>query len=408
MEKQLFLLLLNKEFYEKTRNKVLKVFFPERLGDLFETLIEAHNRYNRTISLKELKILHYLLHPSLTKTAKEVYDILFTELKATEVPNSDIATDIIKHLWIQEKAREIAEKAIDITTGKSTSFGEISSLFEQLQADAEKDDPTEKLVDPVTTDIDELLKVYALNGQWKFNIPELQSRVKGIGPGNFAIIFARPETGKTASWVSLCAAPDGFIAQGASVHALCNEEPASRTMLRCVNAFTGMSTEEIHLDVARATELFAPVKDKIKLIDSVDFTMEQLDAYCAKKKPDILVVDQLDKVHVSGSFARTDERLKEIYVSAREIAKRRNCAVLGLSQASAEGENRSIINFSMMENSKTGKAAEGDLIIGIGLKHQESGEDTFHRTLQVCKNKLTGWHGPIHCVIQPQLSRYVA
>ena len=40
------------------------------------------------------------------------------------------------------------------------------------------------------------------------------------------IAFARPETGKTAFWVSLCAAPDGFAEQGAKIHAFINEEPA--------------------------------------------------------------------------------------------------------------------------------------------------------------------------------------
>jgi hypothetical protein len=49
------------------------------------------------------------------------------------------------------------------------------------------------------------------------------------------IAFARPETGKTAFWVSLCTGPQGFAEQGAKVHAFINEEPAIRTQMRAIS-----------------------------------------------------------------------------------------------------------------------------------------------------------------------------
>ena len=59
----------------------------------------------------------------------------------------------------------------------------------------------------------------------------------------------------------------------------------------------------------------------------------------------------------------------------------------------------------MMENSKTGKAAEADLIIGIG---RNTGVDTENRnrTLNISKNKITGYHGEPGCVIRRDISRY--
>ena len=62
----------------------------------------------------------------------------------------------------------------------------------------------------------------------------------------------------------------------------------------------------------------------------------------------------------------------------------------------------------MMEGSKTGKAAEADLIIGIG-KHssQEDDEPNNVRFLNISKNKLSGYHGVIACNIEPEVSRYV-
>jgi hypothetical protein len=61
----------------------------------------------------------------------------------------------------------------------------------------------------------------------------------------------------------------------------------------------------------------------------------------------------------------------------------------------------------MLEGSKTGKAAEADVIIGIG-KAAGGGDDeqNTERCLYISKNKLSGFHGAIYCKIEPEVSRY--
>ena len=137
----------------------------------------------------------------------------------------------------------------------------------------------------------------------------------------------------------------------------------------------------------------------------VDWNMNSLDAYVAAYAPDIIIIDQLDKLGIEGNFARTDEKLRAIYTGAREIAKRRNCAVIAVSQASADAAGRYEVPFSMMENSRTGKAAEADLIIGVGKSDAVDSEDRS-RGICISKNKITGWHGTIGVILDPQTSRY--
>ena len=79
--------------------------------------------------------------------------------------------------------------------------------------------------------------------------------------------------------------------------------------------------------------------------------------------------------------------------------------MIGVSQASADAHDRERIGFDMMENSKTGKAAEADLIIGIGKHGTLDSLDTT-RVMCISKNKISGYHGEITCNIEPQLSRY--
>ena len=217
--------------------------------------------------------------------------------------------------------------------------------------------------------------------------------------------LARPEVGKTAFWVSLVAGPNGFAEQGANVHAFINEEPAVRTQMRAISCFTGLNKEQIIEDKVKTHEEWKKIKDNIKMIDTVDWTIQDIDSHCEKYKPDIIIIDQLDKINVSGTYARTDEKLRAVYTSAREIAKRRACVVIAISQASAEAHDRDHISFNMMENSKTGKAAEADLIIGIG-SNTMTDPTNVARILNVSKNKITGWHGDPSVVIDRYISRY--
>ena len=46
----------------------------------------------------------------------------------------------------------------------------------------------------------------------------------------------------------------------------------------------------------------------------------------------------------------------------------------------------------MMDNSRTGKAGEADVIIGIG-RTGDVDDDNYMRYLCVSKNKINGYHG---------------
>ena len=178
--------------------------------------------------------------------------------------------------------------------------------------------------------------------------------------------------------------------------------------MRAISCFTGFNKEQIIEDKAKTHEEWKKIKDNIKMIDTVDWSLDDIDSHCEKYKPDIIVIDQLDKINISGTYARTDEKLRAIYTSAREIAKRRECVVIAISQASADAHNRDHISFDMMENSKTGKAAEADLIIGIGCGtySRTDNQDNGSRTLNISKNKITGYHGTPTCYINKYLSKY--
>ena len=401
IEKQMIRLMLNKKFYTQYKGTLSPTVFAGDISSLYDTIQKAHEKYEEDIKVDELYSLHTaIFNPALTRAAKEKFSELVEDIREVQEPNQEIAKDIMRILSDRDLAQRIAVESTEIFNGKEANFNEIVTMIEKHKSGIDEDK-----VPAVTTNVDEVLDLLNVTTKWKFNIPILKECVGGIGGGNLMIAFARPETGKTAFWVSLCAGPNGFAEQGAKVHAFINEEPAIRTQMRAISCYTGMTREEIIQEKDIAKRIWAEIKDNISMFDTVDWSIEDIDAHCEKHKPDIIVIDQLDKINVTGTFARTDEKLRKIYTNIREIAKRRECAVIAISQASAEADNRNSISFSQMENSKTGKAAEADLIIGIG-KNITSDPSDRTRTLCVSKNKINGYHGEPHCMIRKEISRY--
>jgi len=401
MEKQLIKMMLNKNFFNEYKGVITRNVFEGELGSFFESLQKAHKDYEGDLKVDDVYTLHVgKFNPALTRTAKEKFEELVIEIKETTDPTPAIAKDIANLMVDRETAQKIAIEATEIFNGKPANFNDILKIIE-----GHKKNLPDEGIKSVTNDIGEVLEQLSVTTKWGFNIPVLKEKVGGIGPGNLMVAFARPETGKTAFWVSLVSAPDGFAWQGAKVHAFINEEPAIRTEMRTISCSTGYTRDEIPDNMEEVHYAWSKVKDNIFLFDVVDWTLDDIDSHCEKYKPDIIVIDQLDKVNLDGKFSRSDEKLRAIYTGAREIAKRRDCAVIAISQASADAHNRDKISFDMMENSKTGKAAEADLIIGIG---RNAGLDTENRnrTLNISKNKITGYHGEPSCVIRREISRY--
>ena len=166
--------------------------------------------------------------------------------------------------------------------------------------------------------------------------------------------------------------------------------------------------DEVKGNYALAATRYKPVHDNIKIKDSTGKDMRWVEAVVKAYQPDILVLDMGDKFASKGS-ADSHVYLKDAAIHARNIAKQYDCAIIWMSQLSADAEGKVYVDQSMMEGSKTGKAAECDLMILISKNPQVEGQDEqdSQRHLNIAKNKLRGgWHGVVHCELDGDRSRY--
>jgi len=393
--------LLRNEFYEQNKDKLSRKLFSDEIRSIYTVLTTAHETYGHDLTSRELFKIWELENPVATRAEKsEVQDVLsLVDLEQEYSP--DIASDCIHKLWQRDFGKRLATIALEISEGNPLALEKAQKLVSHYGEGFVEDEFGED----TTQDIDELKHDMDDANRFRFNIKTLERRVPGLQRTEFGIIFATPETGKTAFVVSLALSPGGFIDQGYRVLILGNEEATRRTVVRAYSAATGLTKKEILEDTEKAKAIYhARAQGRIFFKDTQDWDLAKIERFIEKKGADIVFIDQADKVMIGGNFNAGHERLRELYRSLRETAKKCNCAIFGVSQASAEAEGRTRLNYTMMEGSKIGKAAEADLILGIGRHDQE--EDDHLRFITVSKNKISGWHGTETVTIMPDISRY--
>jgi len=393
---------LNTEFFTENKGKLRSSIFDEEAKEIYETIETMHGKFERDISPLELFTFWKSQNPTSTGSWDEQIEGIIGTISDAETLDTDIAADVIGNLWRQHVGLDIANLGIKMSEGDTSAMDTLNKLLEQVSQGYLPDD----FAEDVTDDIYELLAVVSNANRFKFNIETLSRNVYGIGRGEFGVIAAYSNVGKTALAISLCAAPGGFCQQDAKVCYIANEEVAKRTKLRAIQAYTGMTKDEIEFDPQAASARYSGIKDRMIFVDAQGWDIQMLDAYLGKQKCEVCIIDMADKIALTTQFNSGHERLRELYYRLRELAKKHNCAVIGISQASADAEGKTRLTPTMLEGSKVGKIAECDILIGAGKANDAEYPDDPTRYLTVMKNKISGWHGTVICNLNQHTSRY--
>ena len=405
MELALIRSLMDKDFYDDHKgSRCPDKLFSKDIRKIKQSLDYAMEKYERTLSTEELEAIFHTNNTTMTTANKQVFVGLFHKLSKQDPMTKEIAQDVLSSLFRQAIGEDVANIGFDYVNGTSSSLEPLRRMIESYNDDFL---PNMKVSwDDIS--VDTLLKLNALEAQWKFNIPTFARHVEGVNGGHLIVVGARPNTGKTSFHASMIAGPNGFAHQNAKCLVLLNEEAYHRVGARYLSAATGMTLKDVKNNPAKAGMLYDKVRGNLHIKDCTGRDMSWVEQVIKTYQPDIVVLDMGDKFAPKVS-EKSDVLLREAAIYARNIAKAHNCAIFWMSQLSAEAEGKMLPNQSMLEGSKTGKAAEADLMILIAKPPLVEGqeEDLSRRKLVVAKNKLTGgWHGGIDVELDGDISRY--
>ena len=383
IDKSVIVACLKKDNYNRVSSLIKKDYFPKEIGTIIDVINKLHKKYDNDISLEDVMLSHRDSFPAMPEATRLRVERDINSLFTVKVQD-ELVADILHNFWKRTKAKQIGEQALDIFLGKSGDTSPLLSSVEDLKNNEVKLSNTYTVLNE---DIETSLNEFEREPEFKFP-SQIRDYVTGIDRQNLGVIFARPEIGKTSFAAWLCG---WYVKNNLKVAYWGNEEPVRKTRMRVAKSILELSRQEILLDKDRFIEKYkSEVLPYATFMDCVGTSIQEIEDYCFRNEVDVVFIDQLDKVRIDGEFSRGDERLKELYARSRELAKRNKVAVWAVSQASYEAHGREVIDYSMLDGSKTGKAGEADIIIGIGVSEHED-----FRTLKFSKNKINGYHGSL-------------
>lgn len=385
MEVRLLKSVLSKDVYRSIADTFTPMSFTDELEDIAISIIKLHDDFVGDLDIDILK--EYIFTKKVISTAKKdlIREVL-NQLDTADPVDIDVCKKFIFNLARKSQRLDALNKLAQIIEKNEDSHESVIEILEGLHGEEREDS---EIVGSLLSD---LSRSFDSSIKFGCGISAIQNHLEGFSRGNLVIVFGRPEVGKS----SYTAFEVGnWLKNGHSIDYYANEEPGRKIVLNIRRAVTGETDADIKEAITKNKDntVWPTVHENLKVREIGDIDIETIISRAKKSKPDIIVLDQLDKMTVNGKYNNTADKLKALYERARVLAKTADCLVVAVSQASADAENKHIIKYNDLENSKTGKAGEADVIIGIGSKGELSAERSQLRTLTLSKNKINGWLG---------------
>lgn len=403
--------VLSKDKWDRFSEHIKK----HNVSSYTKALIEVVDAYWKTypestsINVADLKTLFFIMKG---KTLKDpaAYEILFSRL---DEPTTAVGDDLIlKHLIQVDYATRIVDEAQGhVLSVPGKSLDNVGGLFSQYEEEIERSSkPEDAFVSPSLSYVSAIASAPGLD--WR--LEELNIAAGPLRKGDFCIVAARPEAGKTTFLASEASFMLTQLKEDEHVLWINNEESSIKVMMRCIQAFNQVTSKELLADPTKYEKAFLAAGGNRFLIvgdDSSYRSVPRIESLIAKHKPGLIVFDQLDKVEGFKYEKEAYQRLGALYLWARELAKK-HCPVIAASQLDGTAERMKWVTMDHLRGSKTDKSGEADLIIMIG----DDREGTLDRYITLAKNKLIGGprtlephrHGNFVVGIEPTKARYVS
>lgn len=401
--------MLDPEVFSRLDGKVPVDIFPKSSLEVYNTLRDAHAKYQRKLKPLEVYELHVAGMPMATEAAKTALREQYLALAGEQPYGADVAHELLLLAHAKHVSEQILTEAISIESNpknymeKLDVIAEIVERTKHVHIGGTDDSPYEMF------DIDKIIEDSQVSEGVRIAIPQFETVNPVVPRSSFVVYSARPEVGKTSFHGSMVCLPGGFIDQGLRTHVYLNEESAKRVRTRYATIRCGLPFAELIADKQLVRDTVREMGEYVYMRDATELTMLDIERDIRDHQPDVVIIDLLDKVNLPGSFDRLDIKLESIYRRARDIGKMYNCVVFGGSQVSEAGEGRLILNQSMLKDSKTGKQGEADAIwmIGKQLPDPNATEPDSLRCINLAKDKINGRTGTHEYVsLDNQTGRY--
>lgn len=321
-------------------------------------------------------------------TAKNRYDISMGLIHKMQDPTFTPNVDaVLKHFTQLTYVQQVLDTCLAITSKGKGDLLDIDAILAKYMVEADVED--RRRAKYLAASYSEALEEVFRKGGIDWPVEALNLGVGPIAAGDFIIVAARPNAGKTSFVLQ---AVGKFMEQ---MEGDClfvnNEERGAKIKARFVQ--TTLGKDRLGLSTMSGPDIEAAMLKKhgsisrFQVLEADYISVSDVERSIAERKPSIVVFNVLDKITGLETKEGETARLRRLYQWARTIASR-GCIVFAIGQASEDAEGVEWIKQNQIYGSKTGAAGEADLIVTIGNTNDPSRSDK--RFIHTPKNKLPG------------------
>lgn len=325
-----------------------------------------------------------IAHPSLASDKFTLVEMICNKLASLTDP---INTSVLKNFLTRDFAGLIADTATTIALD-----GKLELMADVIKQVADYNNGINALSSSKyyvsRDDWDEQVATLAVGDKYDWGLNELQVSVGPIRKGDFIIVGARPDGGKTTFLASQVAHFAKQLKDGECVLWLNNEESLSKVKSRQAQAVLNWTVAEVMKDGTATRNAMIKTlggESRIVTVDKTDMSIQDIDEVVAITNPSIIIIDQIWKVSGFEDSKGTEiMRYASLAKYIRGMAKKVG-PIIGTSQLDGSAEGMKFPDMGTLYGSKTAVQGEADCIIIIGRDPSEPANSRFIHTP---KNKM--------------------
>lgn len=337
-------------------------------------------------------------HPDLKGDERKLYEMI---IKKLNVEVSEFGDDIIKHYNKQLLNMEL--KGLMEADAPTSEYLAAIDSYNAVQSDTE--DP---LAGCISDEIDDLLGKFDKTQGLHWRMQSLDKLLGPLAVGDFGIIAARPDGGKTSFLACEVTHMARQLGDDEVILWLNTENAGEKIKQRLYSAFFNLPFRDVVDKKASAQDKFTRYGGaKVKVMDIQHKSIFQVEELISKVKPRLVILDMADALL---GYEKTKDRFESLYQHILTLASSR-CPVLATSQVSrnpifpkAEGfkDRCKYPTLDDLHWSKTSKQGAASFILMIGglTEHQSA------KYLSAPKNKFGAGYFRLPVVFNPTTSRY--
>lgn len=409
-------LLKYRERYDRLRRSVPKSALQPLTSELLEDFGVFFREFPEAKRVEHGPFLTWFRgfrHPNMKDESFGLYQAIIE--KSMDDVSVDLEAGLMERLIAADTAAKVTSLLEKWNNGDELDlYKELRNSVENFEKQVDRKVKNPQVLDP----IEDLLKAEENDTGLHWRLPCLNRHIKPLRGGDFVIVAARPDKGKTtfcASELTYMAAQLDTVYPGENRSVLWfnNEGPGKKIVMRNFQAALNATTEDlVKLSNEPADAGFEKYKTKVRqeyaralggrpgvlrVFDIHDMWNHEVEDIMKAHNPGVVLFDMVDNIKFGGETnnngQRTDQLLEAMYQWARLMGVKHDCAVMATSQISADGDGSSYPTLPQLKDSKTGKQGAADVIITLGALNDPVLENS--RYIGTTKNKLvrTGKRG---------------